>query len=586
MSAFPADISANIIAPFGGRLIDLAIRDEEHRHELFLETKVIPSVQLSPRSVCDLELLATGAFSPLDRFMGQADYRSVLERMRLANGPLFPVPVTLPVHQLDGIREGGRLALRDPQNHLLAAMLVEEIYEWDYDAEVRALYGTGDGHPIAAEMRSWGKFYISGPIDKIRLPEHPDFPDLRRTPAQVRALLAELGHANVVGFQTRNPLHRAHEELTKRAAERVGGSLLIHPAVGVTKPGDIDHYTRVRSYLLAFEHYDKRRTALSLLPLAMRMAGPREALWHAIIRRNYGVNHLIVGRDHASPGKDRNGIPFYDPYEAQTLVANSTPETGVTAITSEELVYIPEDDRYEEISRVPKQSRALTLSGTQVRDEYLAKGKPLPQWFTRPEIAEVLSVAFPPRLKQGFCVWLTGLPSAGKSTIAEHLTAALLEYGRRVTVLDGDIVRTHLSKGLGFSREDRDTNIRRIGFVAAEIVRHNGCVICAAISPFEGTRQEVRHMVGADQFALAFVDASLAICEQRDTKGFYAEARASNRSSFTGVDDSYEPPVTPDIHLETDLMSVRDCANRILRHLIDQGFIEESPHRSILTSAL
>lgn len=279
----------------------------------------------------------------------------------------------------------------------------------------------------------------------------------------------------MVAFQTRNPLHRAHEELTKRAVAAVDGVLLLHPVVGLTKPGDVDHFTRVRTYkALAGRYYDADRIVLALLPLAMRMAGPREALWHALIRRNFGASHLIVGRDHASPGLDSRGRPFYGPFDAQALVARHAEELGVAMVPFGEVVYLPDEARYEEADKVGAGRRTAALSGTQVRDDYLGAGRLLPDWFTRPEVAEILADTYPPRHKRGVCIWFTGLSGAGKSTTADVLTVRLQEAGRQVTVLDGDVVRTHLSKGLGFSKEDRDLNIRRIGFVAGEIVRHGG----------------------------------------------------------------------------------------------------------------
>jgi len=390
----------------------------------------------------------------------------------------------------------------------------------------------------------------------------------------VRERLAALGRRNVVAFQTRNPLHRAHEELTARAAREIDGALLLHPVVGLTKPGDIDHFTRVRSYrVLAERYYDPDRMMLALLPLAMRMAGPREALWHAIIRRNYGANHLIVGRDHASPGRDSQNRPFYGPYDAQELVAKHSEEIGVRPMPFSELLYLPEEDRYEETTRIPEGKRTASISGTEVREKYLQRGRALPSWFTRPEIASILAGAHPPRHQQGFCLWFTGLSGAGKSTTAEILTTRLLEHGRQVTVLDGDVVRTHLSKGLGFSKEDRDTNIRRIGFVAAEIARHGGGVICAAVSPYRATRNECRAMVGSDRFIEIFVDAPLNVCEERDVKGMYRLAREGKIKNFTGIDDPYEPPLNPELVIDTVARSAEENADLILAYLVEQGFV-------------
>jgi sulfate adenylyltransferase len=566
--------TSNIISPYGGHLVDLMVPAEELA-EARAYASTLPSLQISPRVVCDLEMLACGAFSPLDRFMNEADFRGVLHDMRLADGTLFPIPVTLPVAADAGLKPGTDIALRDSMNDLLAIMTIEELYPWDPTDLAERVLGTQDArHPLVNEMSRWGRLNASGRLRVLQGPRHYDFQELRRTPAETREILALTGHANVVAFQTRNPMHRVHEELTKRATEAVDGVLLLHPAVGMTKPGDVDHYTRVRVYkALAENYYDPDRIVLSLLPIAMRMAGPKEAIWHAIIRRNYGANHFIVGRDHAGPGKDSNGQPFYGPYDAQYLVREYEDEIGVQMVPFSELLYLPDEDRYEEASRIPEGTRTATISGTQVREEFLGKGRLLPAWFTRPETAEILAESYPPRHRQGLCIWFTGLSGAGKSTTAAVLSVLLLEAGRQVTELDGDVVRTHLSKGLGFSREDRDTNILRIGFVASEIVRHGGTVMCAAVSPYRETRDAVRALMDEDQFIEVFVDTPLAVCEQRDVKGMYAKARRGEIKEFTGISDPYEPPLNPEITLDTVSSTSEMNARRIMDELARRGFV-------------
>jgi len=568
-----------LIAPCGGKLVDLVV-PPERAEELKALSAQLPSLQIGSRVACDLELLATGAYSPLDRFMGQADYDRVLAEMRLAGGHLFPIPITLPVGEDHGFSVGDQVALRSAKNELLAVMTIDEIYAWDRQEAARQVFGTEDvRHPLVAEMSRWGAVNISGPMEVLQTPPHGDFKDLRMTPAQTREHLEKLGRDNVVAFQTRNPLHRVHEEIVRRAVDSVDGNLLLHPVVGMTKPGDVDHFTRVRTYkVLAEKYFKPERCRLALLPLAMRMAGPREALWHAIIRRNYGANYLIVGRDHAGPGVDSKGEPFYGPYDAQELVGQHSEELGVGVAPFHELVYLADEERYEEATKVPEGTATLSISGTKVREEYLEAGNLLPDWFTRPEVAEILGEAYPPRHRQGLCVWFTGLSGSGKSTTADDLTVMLQELGRQVTVLDGDVVRTHLSRGLGFSAEDRDLNIRRIGFVAAELVRHGGVVVCAAVSPYRATRNDVRNMVGSANFVEVFVDTPLDVCEQRDIKGLYAKARAGEIKGFTGIDDPYEEPMSAEIILDTVILdtvnfSAEKNALSIIEHLVGERLL-------------
>ena len=570
-------VKAKLITPYGEELVNL-VADENEREELLARAPQLPSLKITMRNLCDLELLATGGFSPLTTFMGKADYERVLHEMRLADGTFWPLPITLTADPAELPEVGEDIVLRNTNNDVIAVMTLNEIYHWDAETEAALAYGSTDPrHPMVSEMERWGKVCISGPIKVVNLPKYHDFVELRRTPAQVRAMLEEMGQENVVAFQTRNPLHRIHEELTKRAAAEVKGSLIIHPVVGMTKPGDVDHYTRVRIYKALVEnYYDKNSTTLSLLPLAMRMAGPKEALLHAIIRRNYGANHFIVGRDHAGPGKDSTGKPFYGPYDAQELMTQYESEISVKMIPFEELVYLPDEDRYVEGKDIPAGAKILNISGTQVRDDYLAQGKLLPEWFTRPETAEILREMYPPRHQQGFCIWFTGLSGSGKSATTQILTSLLLERGRQLTILDGDVVRTHLSKGLGFSKEDRDTNILRIGFVAGEIVRGGGAVICAAISPYRSTRNEARKMIG-DNFITVYMDTPVEVCEERDVKGLYAKARQAmddgKPMGFTGVDDPYEPPIDPEITLKGYGASPEENARIIVQYLKDQGYL-------------
>lgn len=566
-----------LITPYGGKLVNLLIPKIDELAERQAYANTLPTIILSERSLNDLELLAVGGFSPLDRFMGSADYQRVLDEMRLADGTLFPMPITLPVDEdtRATLSEGMDVALVNRRRDVLAIMTIDDIYPWDLNEVAQKVFGTQDTrHPIVAEMHTWGRWHISGALQVLQLPPHYDFKPLRRTPAETRAALEALGTKNVVAFQTRNPMHRVHEELTKRAAEEIGGTLLLHPVVGLTKPGDVNHYTRVRTYkTLTENYYDQDRVLLSLLPLAMRMGGPREALWHAIIRRNYGANHFIVGRDHAGPGNDSTGTPFYGPYDAQDMVSEHEDEVGVKMMPFKMVVYLPDDERYEEVDKVGEGVKTAALSGTQVREDYLGNGVPLPTWFTRPEVANILAEQYPPKSKQGFVVWFTGLSGSGKSTVASVFVSMLLEHGRQSTLLDGDIVRTHLSKGLGFSKEDRDTNIRRIGFVASEIARHDGVAVCAAISPYRATRNQVRDMVGADKFIEVFVDTPLDVCESRDVKGLYKKARAGEIKGFTGIDDPYEAPARPEISLDTVAYSPEENAEQIIRYLCEHGFI-------------
>lgn len=565
--------------PHGGRLIG-PIVGPDRRTELQVASRDWPSCVLTPRQLCDLELLLNGGFSPLQGFLSRADWESVCDSMRLASGLIWPIPVTLDVPEnlackLDSNRT---LALRDAEGVLLAALHVDEVWQSDRLAEAEMVYGTTNAeHPgVAYLLQKTNPWYVGGRIEGIELPHHYDFAGLRPTPTELRAEFSRLGWDKIVAFQTRNPMHRAHCELTLRAMNDANASLLIHPVVGLTKPGDVDYFTRVRCYQALLAHYPPETVKLALLPLAMRMAGPREAVWHAIIRKNYGCTHLIVGRDHAGPGKDSTGKAFYDSYAAQELLKQHEAELGVRMVPFRMMVYLQDEDRYVPEDEVNDGKRALNISGSELRRN-LSEGKPIPSWFTFPEIARELQQTYLPRQKQGFTVFFTGLSGAGKSTLANALLVKLLETGGRpVTLLDGDVVRKHLSSELGFSKEHRDINIRRIGFVASEITKNGGIALCAPIAPYESVRKEVRNMVASyGGFILVHVATPLAVCEQRDRKGLYAKARAGIIAHFTGVSDPYETPKDADIVIDTADTQPEEAVATILDHLAQKGFIKQ-----------
>jgi sulfate adenylyltransferase len=568
---------ASLISPHGGDLVDLVV-DDARAAELKDASRTWASWDLSERQLCDLELLANGAFSPLRGFLGQADYERVRDEMRLADGTLWPMPITLDVTEAfaDSLSAGEAVALRDAEGVMVAVLHVEDIWTPDRELEARQVFGTTDTkHPaVAFLLQRANPVYLGGRVEALQLPQHYDFAELRRTPAEVRALIEAHGWERVVAFQTRNPMHRAHVEITRRAAEEIDGGLLVHPVVGLTKPGDIDHYTRVRVYRKLIDRYPAGSAELSLLNLAMRMGGPREAVWHAIIRKNHGVTHFIVGRDHAGPGNDSAGEPFYGPYDAQELLAQHAEEIGVGMVPFRMMVYIAEEDRYVPDDEIPEGSTVLSISGTEQR-ELLARGEEIPEWFTYPEVVEELRRTSPPRERQGFTVFFTGLSGSGKSTIANVLLVKLLERGgRNVTMLDGDLVRKNLSSELGFSKEHRDINIRRIGWVAAEIAKNGGIAVCAPIAPYDATRKAVRQMTEEQGggFALVHVATSLEVCESRDRKGLYAKARAGELKEFTGISDPYEVPEDAELVIDTGVLSAEQAADEVLAWFEKQGY--------------
>ncbi len=570
--------TSHLIPPHGGELTQL-IAPSDRAADLKAHSKEWPSWDLLPRQICDVELLLNGGFSPLRGFMTRADYEGVCHNMRLASGVLWPMPITLDVSEnfAKSLKPDiSKVALRDPEGVMLAVLNVEDVWQPDRAAEAKSVFGTtSKAHPGADyAINRANPWYVGGTLEGLQLPSHYDFRALRLTPAELRAEFSRLGWRRVVAFQTRNPMHRAHQELTFRAAKQVEANLLIHPSVGMTKPGDVDYFTRVRCYELLLSKYPHGTVKLAMLPLAMRMGGPREAIWHGLIRKNHGCTHFIVGRDHAGPGKDTDGKNFYGPYEAQELFKKHEADIGVTMVPFNMMVYLEDQDKYVPDNEVPNGSCVLNISGTELR-ERLNGGRDIPAWFTYPEVVLELRRSYPPRHKQGLTIFFTGLSGSGKSTIANVLLTKFLETGGRpVTILDGDLVRKHLSSELGFSKEHRDINIRRIGYVASEITKNGGIAICAPIAPYDAVRKQVREMVEPfGGFVLVHVATPIETCEERDRKGLYAKARAGIIKEFTGISDPYEPPQNAEVVINTAELSPEESAQEIILHLEQQGFI-------------
>lgn len=570
-------MSASLVEPHGGSLVDLMV-PENDRETLKQEILSLPSWTLNDRQSCDLELLLNGGFSPLKGFLNQADYESVLDQMRLKNGTLWPMPITLDVTEATAktLSVGDALVLRDQEGFALAILNIDSLWTPDRRQEAEKVFGTTDEtHPaVNYLLNESNPVYLGGALRGLSLPKHYDYQNLRRSPEEVRQAFAKRGWDNIVAFQTRNPMHRAHVELTERAARQLRANILIHPVVGLTKPGDVDHYTRVRCYRHVLDSYPTGTAMLSLLPLAMRMGGPREALWHAIIRKNYGCNYFIVGRDHAGPGNDRNGEPFYGPYDAQDLLRQHEEELGIRMVPFQLMVYVEDRAEYMPVDAVPKGLKTLNISGTELRRR-LDKGLDIPDWFSYPKVVEELRKSRPPLNRRGFTVFFTGLSGSGKSTLANGLLVKLMEDGRRpVTLLDGDIVRTHLSSELGFSREHRSINVRRIGFVAGEITKNGGVALCAPIAPYRADRRANRELISQfGGYIEVFVSTPLEVCEARDVKGLYAKARQGIVKEFTGISDPYEAPEHAEIVINSSATDPENLVQQILLQIEQLGYL-------------
>ncbi len=556
---------------------ELFAQDEELEY-LKEKASILKSWHLTVRQACDLDLILNGAFYPLTGFLNKDEYNSVCENMCLTSGDLWPIPINLDVSEnfADMVKPGEEIALRDQEGVILAILTAEDIWSPDKAFEAENVFGSDNTeHPGVNYLKhKAGSVYVGGSVIGVNKPTFYDFKALRDTPNELRKKFNELGWSRIVAFQTRNPLHRAHYELTHRASEEFQANLLIHPVVGMTKPGDIDHFTRVRCYEAILHQYPRSSTCLSLLNLAMRMAGPREAILHGLIRANYGCTHFIIGRDHAGPGLKSDNKPFYEPYKAQEFFERYQDKLNINLIKFKNFVYVEDKAQFEAINEVPSGAKTLEISGTELRRR-LNNDLPIPEWFSFPDVIRELRRSRPPRNQQGFTVFFTGLSGSGKSTIANALLNMLLEIGDRpVTLLDGDIVRKRLSSELGFSKEHRDLNIRRIGYVAMEIVKNGGIAICAPIAPYEQTRKAVREEIQSfGSFVEVYLSTTLEVCERRDRKGLYKLARLGKIKEFTGISDPYEVPQSPELEIDSENSSVEHCASKIMLKLRSLGLL-------------
>ena len=560
-----------MIDPHGNKLVSFHLSKGELEEYAEL-SNTISSLTLSLKQQCDLEMILNGAFSPLLTFNNQKDYEEILLNNKLLNGVIWPIPIVLDVPNdfLKALDKNEHISLRNAEGFLLAILKVREFWSPNKKDEANSIFKTIDeNHPgVDYLFNHTNSNYISGELIPIQSNKYFDFTHLRKSPQEVRDLFRSKRWQDVIAFQTRNPMHRAHFELTRLAMEQHNAKLLIHPVIGISKPGDIDHFTRVKCYQHIIKHYPENSVELSLINLAMRMAGPKEALWHAIIRKNYGCNYIIIGRDHAGPGVDAKGKPYYQPYDAQELISQYQEELEIKMVPFQEMVFAKNKRNYLPLDQIKEEDQIETLSGTQFK-ELLKQRTEIPNWYSFPEVVHELRRRYPKLHNQGLTVFFTGLSGAGKSTLANALVYKLMEMeDRPITLLDGDIVRQHLSSELGFSKEDRDIHVKRIGYVASEITKHGGVAICAPIAPYSNTRKTVRNMIDeVGSFVEIHVSTPLSVCEERDVKGLYKRARAGKILDFTGVSDPYEEPQNPEITIDTSDISVEESSAIIIDKL-------------------
>jgi sulfate adenylyltransferase len=468
--------------------------------------------------------------------------------------------------------------LRDEEGFLLAILTVEDIWQPDKNREARSVFGTDEPttHPSVRYLyEQVGNWYIGGSLEGVQLPIHYDFKDLRLTPADSHREFLENGWRNVIGFQTEKHLHCAHREMIFSAAHEAHGSIFLQPVVGLSHAGDLNHYTQVRCYQQILMKFPKHMIMLGLIPMAMRKAGPREALWQAIVKKNYGCSHFMVADDHGDPlvnnGSDER---YYSLHEAQEMVHKYETEIGIKMVPLKKMVYVEDRAQYLPESEVEHWMQMKRISSTELKRR-LEKGLDIPEWFSYPEVVAELRRVYPPRRKQGITIFITGLPSAGKSTLAKVLLVKFMELrDRPVTLLDGDIVRKNLSSELSFTKEHRNLNIRRIGFVANEITKNGGIAICAPIAPYEESRRYNRELISRHGgYIEVYLATPMEVCEQRDRKGIYAKARTGKVSGVTGIDDPYMPPSNSEIVLDTSKLTPGEAAQEVLLYLEQQGYI-------------